>query len=340
MAHSHAGCQSPRDYFTEQLLTIFVCGGLGFVAIQLYRSDMLRHILAPQFHLPVLIGGIVVFVLVLLRAITVWREAGELVPVDSNDPTCRENHVHTASCNHLPGLPGAPNTDENLVDDHGHSHDMSWVFARMLILVFPITLYFLGIPNTGLSADAQRAALGNEVELQSSADLAQLASTATVKSEEEKDGIRVRVLQTDKGFQIREVTEKNKPPVYSVVAQAGIEMRFNDLTEAAFSEDKRRSYAGSTAILEGRFNPLSDKQFTLFRQKMTCCGQDSVMLKVRIISPQVVSRNYFDWVRVKGVIDFVKAPGAEERYVPVLRLQDVTDVTLIPKDQIKNEYEF
>lgn len=340
MAHSHAGCQSPRDYFTEQLLTIFVCGGLGFVAIQLYRTDMLRHILAPQFHLPVLIGGIVVFVMVVLRALTVWREAGELVPVDSDGPQCQENHVHSASCNHLPGLPGAPNTDENLVDDHGHSHDMSWVFARMLILVFPITLYFLGIPNSGLSADAQKAALGTDVELQG-ADLAQLATTATVNSVEEKpDGSVVRVLQTEKGFQIREVTEKGKPPVFSVIAQAGTEMRFNDLTEAAFSEDKRRSYAGTTAILEGRFKPLGDKEFTLFRQKMTCCGQDAVMLKVRIIAPQSVSRNYFDWVRVKGVIDFVKTPGPEGRYVPVLRLQDVTDVTLVPRDQIKNEYEF
>ena len=28
MVHSHLGCQSPRDYFTEQLLTILVCGCL------------------------------------------------------------------------------------------------------------------------------------------------------------------------------------------------------------------------------------------------------------------------------------------------------------------------
>ncbi len=102
MPHNHSGCQSPKDYFTEQLLTILVCGGLGFVAVQLYRYDMLKHILAPQFHLPVLVGGGVVFLLVILRAVTVWREAGELVPVDANDPTCRENHTHTAACNHLP----------------------------------------------------------------------------------------------------------------------------------------------------------------------------------------------------------------------------------------------
>ena len=53
MAHSHAGCQSPRDYFTEQLLTILVCGALAFVGIELYRSDRLRHILGS-----VLAGGV------------------------------------------------------------------------------------------------------------------------------------------------------------------------------------------------------------------------------------------------------------------------------------------
>lgn len=341
MPHNHTGCQSPKDYFTEQLLTILVCGGLGFVAIQLYLNDMLKHILAPQFHVPVLIGGIAVLFLIVIRAVSVWREAGELVPVDSNDPTCQQNHIHTAACNHLPGLPGAPNTDENLVDDHGHSHDMSWVFARMLILVFPVTLYFLDIPNAGLSPEAQARSLEGEVAFAGGASLSDLAATATEEKKEElPNGSIVRLLRTEKGIQIQETTEKGKAPTYTVVAQAGTEMRFNDLTEAAFSEEKRKSYEGTTAILEGRFKALSDKEFTLFRQKMTCCGPDAVMLKVRIIAPQAVNMNYFDWVRVKGVIDFIKTPGPDGRFVPVLRLQDVTDIQLIPPNQIKNQYEF
>ncbi|MFM8271786.1 MAG: hypothetical protein ACKODX_05565 [Gemmata sp.] len=341
MAHSHAGCQSPKDYFTEQLLTILVCGGLGFVAVQLYRYDMLKHILAPQFHVPVLVGGIVVFLLVLLRAVTVWREAGELVPAnDPGDPTCRENHVHTVACNHLPGLPGTPNTDENLVDDHGHSHDMSWVFARMLILVFPIALFALGIPNAGLSPEAQKKQLENEVPLDP-ATLKDMAAGSTVEGTESlPDGSSVRTLRTEKGIQLREVTPKGGEPTYSLVAQAGTEMRFNDLTEAAFDEGKRASFSGKTAIMEGRFQPLGAKEFTLFRQKMTCCGPDAVMLKVRIIAPQSVAGfNYFDWVRVKGVVEFIRAPGSG-RYVPVLRLLDISDIERIPKDKIKNEYEF
>jgi len=334
MPHSHAGCQSPRDYFTEQLLTILVCGGLGFVAVQLYLNDMLKHILAPQFHLPVLLGGLGIFLLVALRAVAVWREAGELQP--ANDLKCDQNHVHTAACNHLPGLPGG-DTDPALVDDHGHSHDMSWVFTRMLILVFPIALFALGIPNAGLSKEAQLKQLGLDVALdpETLKEMAKNAKVEDVKTE--SDGSTVRTLRTESGLLLREVVSSTGETKLSVIAQAGSEMRFNDLTEAAFDADKRKSYAGQTAILEGRFNRIGDKEFTLFRQKMTCCGTDTVMLKVRIIAPHAIGDfKYFDWVKVKGVIQFLKAPG-QVRYIPVVVLGDVTDVQIVP---VRNEYEF
>lgn len=338
MPHNHSGCQSPRDYFTEQLLTILVCGGLGFVAIQMYLNDMLRHILAPKFHLPVLIGGIAVLVVVALRSLAVWCEAGELVPA-SDDPTCQENHTHTAACNHLPGMPVVPNTDENLVDDHGHSHDMSWVFARMLILVFPIALFALGIPNSGLSAKGQLDSAGEDVALNAET-LKELAKTA--KEEEkrtEADGSIVRMLKTESGLLLREVTRPGGEPTLFVIPGNGEEMRFNTLTEAAFDADKRAALTNQTAIMEGRFKRLSDKEFTLFRMKMTCCGPDAVPLKVRIIAPYSVDRKDFDWVRVKGVVQFIQVPG-ENRYVPVIRLGDLSDMQVIPQDKIKNEYEF
>ena len=114
-------------------------------------------------------------------------------------------------------------------------------------------------------------------------------------------------------------------------------MRFNDLTEAALDADKRKAYEGRTAIMQGRFKRLGDKEFTLFRMKMTCCSPDAVTLKVRILAPQSVGEFAdFDWVQVKGVIQFIKAPG-QERYTPVLVLPDITDITRPP---IKNEFEF
>jgi len=339
MAHSHLGCQSPRDYFTEQLLTILVCGALGFVGIQMYLNDMLVYILAPQFHTAVLIGSIAVLGLVALRAVAVWREAGQLQPVD--DMTCQENHVHTAACNHLPGLPTGTTADPNVVEDHGHSHDMSWVFARMLILVFPVALFAMGIPNSGFSKDKQIKMAGNDVALDPET-LRTLAKDATQVGEitYEADGSQVRTLKTQTGLKIREVTPppgKGGEVKLSVIPEAGSEMRFNELKDAAMDEGKRKAYAGQTAIMEGRFRRLGDKEFTLFRMKMTCCGPDAVMLKVRIIAPQAVSGfSDFDWVRVKGVIQFIKAPN-DELYTPVLILGDIADVQ---HAKTKNEYEF
>lgn len=340
MAHSHSGCQSPRDYFTEQLLTILVCGALAFVGIEMYRNDMLRHILAPQFHLAVLIGSISVLVLVVVRAVSVWREAGALQPL--NDMNCQENHVHSAACDHLPGLPGAPNTDANLVDDHGHSHDMSWMFARMLILVFPVALFALGVPNSSFSKEGQLKRAGNDtaLNLDPKAIEAMAKDPATIEYrpfETQPDGTKVRELQAANGLKIREITPPNGETKYVVIPGEGTEMRFNDLTEAALDADKRKAYEGQTAIMQGRFKRLGDKEFTLFRMKMTCCGPDAVTLKVRILAPQAVGEfGDFDWVQVKGVIQFIKAPG-QERYTPVLVLPDITDITRQP---IKNEYEF
>lgn len=342
MAHSHLGCQSPRDYFTEQLLTILVCGGLGFVGIQMYRNDMLKHILAPQFHTAVLVGSIAVLVLVAVRAITVWREAGQLQPVD--DMTCQQNHVHTAACNHLPGLPLGTTPDENLVDDHGHSHDMSWVFARMLVLVFPIALFALGIPNSGFSQERLNKMLGEQKALNiDPEELKRMATdpaAVTLETSNEPDGSKVRVIQPpppNENLKVREVYPPAGLPTYSLVSSAGVPMTFNELNDAAFDADKRKALTGQTAILEGKFNRLGDKEFTLYRLKMTCCGPDAVMLKVRILAPQVPQAKEGEWVRVKGVIRFIKAPG-QERYTPVLMINDIAK-DIEPGIKVNNEYE-
>jgi hypothetical protein len=336
MAHSHLGCQSPRDYFTEQLLTILVCGALGFVGIQMYTGDMLKYILAPKFHDAVLVGSVAVLALVAVRAVAVWREAGQLQPLD--DMVCQENHVHTASCDHLPGLPTG---DGAVIDDHGHSHDMSWVFARMLVLVFPVALFALGIPNSGFSMERQKRMLGAEAALNLDPhELERMAKDPGTKVYEtgtEPDGSKVRLLQTPGGLKIREVVPLSGETKYAVVPDAGVKMSFNELKDAALDPDKRQSYTGQTAILEGRFSKLTDKEFTLFRLKMTCCGADAVPLKVRIIAPQVPAASPGEWVRVRGVIRFIKAPG-QESYTPVLIVGDIKDIERnVP---VGNEYEF
>ena len=214
-------------------------------------------------------------------------EAGQLQPLE--DMTCQENHVHTTACNHLTGLPTGDTPDANLMDDHGHSHDMSWVFARMLILVFPVALFALGIPNSGFSQEAQLKALGKEQALNLDPKvLEQMAKdprATEIKKTIEADGTVIRLIQgpatpeAPNGFKIRETIQYGTgEPKYVLVPDEGTTMTFNELNEAAFDADKRKAYAGQTAILQGRFRRLGEKEFTLFRLKMTCCGADAVPL--------------------------------------------------------------
>jgi hypothetical protein len=323
---------SASAYFTEQLLTILVAGLFGFVAVQMYRNGMLEKLLAPQFHTWVLGGGIAILLLVVIRAFAVWREAGEFQKL-VNDPNYPEGHVHTFDCGH----PHFRANDPDAVVDQGHNHDLSWVFARMLILIFPIALFFLGLPNASYSKERQLALVGNDSALGEEM-LESLAKDAAIVAEKTlENGDIQTTLKSKTGLMIRETTPAGGgKPIRELIGGEGRRMSFNDLNDAAFDEAKRESLQGQTAILEGRFKRLADKEFSLFRLKMTCCAADTVPLKVRIVVPQALSGyTDFDWVQVSGQIQFLKAPG-QDRYIPVVMVADITNVK---KTEPKNEYE-
>lgn len=327
------------DYFTEQLLGIMVCGALGFVAVRMYTNNTLKFILTPAFHLPVLLGGIGVLVMIVLfRAISVWKEAGALQHAGhAHGPECTENHVHGPNCDHDHAYPGG-----HAHDHSGHSHDLSWVFVTMLILVVPVALFICGLPNGNMAklaviAEAKLEGRDAPDEQAAGVDYAALAKDATVlESTTKDDGTKVRLLLTANNLKIRETTAPGKEPKYKLEGGEGSRMRFNDLNDAAFDEAKRKSLEGQTAILEGRFTRIADKEFTLRRPKMTCCVADSVTLKVRIVVPQALSGFAdYDWVSVKGQIQFFKVPN-QERYIPAIVVADITDVR---KGEPENEYE-
>ena len=317
-AHHHHG-ESMRDYFTEQLLTICVCGLFGFVAIEMYVDNRLSF-LDSKFHNWVLGGGIGIMTMVLLRAISVWKEAGKYQGSGhAHGPNCEGvdcNHVHI------------PGDEEHTHDhDHGHSHDMSWVIARMLILVFPVALFFLGLPNSTFSAEEQLKRAGRDTAL-ATETLEEYAKDAAVEEQKYDDNgqISYRVLKTKTGLKLKQTFLPNGKSSFEVLGGEPIRVKFSELNDAAYNAGERDFLQGQTAILEGRFKRLADKEFTLFRMKMTCCKADEVPLKVRIIVPQALSNfNNFDWVKVKGQIQFLKIPN-QEQYVPVLLIAHVSDV--------------
>lgn len=307
MAHSHH--HSLKDYFTEQLLTLLVCGAFGFTAIQLYRQDRLTKLLNPDFFPWVLGGGIAILLMVVFRMIAVWKEAGEY--------QANAAHVHGADCNHV-NITGNDDHDH----DHGdHSHDMSWFLARMLILFFPVGLFLLGLPNGSLGAprDNDRA-LGGDT-------LKDLAKDATIEEVENQGGTLVRMLKTKTGLRILEKTLPNGEVKLELMrGENSIAMKFSELNDAAYDAGKRESLQGEQLVLEGHFKPMADKEFALYRYKMTCCAADAVPLKVRIIVPQALSGyKESEWVQVKGQIQFIQIPGKND-YVPVLLVADINDI--------------
>lgn len=143
--HDHAHGAGENNYFLDQICSVAVCGALAFVGIMMYTSGMLSWILAPAFWAPVLVGGIALALLVTIRVVTLWREAGEAR--DAGEHAHAHDHAHAHAHSH----------------DHDHSHD--WAPWRYAILILPIVLYFLNLPNQGFSAERlQQMIKGEDIQ--------------------------------------------------------------------------------------------------------------------------------------------------------------------------------
>src|SRR5579875_2072928 len=147
MAHDHSHGDH-NAYYLNQLFTIAVCGALGGVAVMLWWSGTITLMLHPKFFLWVLLGGMTLLVLVVLRAAAVWRSVDDLtaVPDHTHDHDhCGHDHDH---CHH------DHDHDHGHDHDHDHGHDHGWAPWRYVVLLLPVVLYFLNLPNQGFSADA------------------------------------------------------------------------------------------------------------------------------------------------------------------------------------------
>ena len=162
MAHDHH--HGGSTYYLDQLCTIAACGALGGVSILMYAlrgpdgKPKLEYILAPQFFIPVLLGGITLITLVAIRAVTLCQEAGRAADHVHGHDCCGHDHEHGHEHVHDHHHDDEHNHDHahvhshNYAHDHGHEH--GWTPARYAVLMLPIVLYFLNLPNSSFSAEA------------------------------------------------------------------------------------------------------------------------------------------------------------------------------------------
>jgi uncharacterized repeat protein (TIGR03943 family) len=275
MAHDHAHDHSQGStYYLDQLCTIAACGGLGGVAVMMYLDGRLGYILTPFFFMPVLVGGVALLAMVVVRAITLWREAGKVSTHHHEHHDHGHDHDHGDHDHH----------DHDHAHDHAHDHghDHGWTPARYAVLMLPIALYFLNLPNSTFSAATYASIMSH--------DQINLGTT-------------------------------------SVASKEGLVLGFKELANAVYDEGTMKAMQGKTGRLKGMYSPLgNDKQFTLFRVRMTCCAADAMPVGVVIVSDENITRiRPKDWVEVEGQIQFHKPPGKKDP-VPVLYVKSASQV--------------
>ncbi len=265
--HTHAHSHADGEYYLEQLLTILVCGALGTVAVVMYANKMLALLLAPEFHVWVLAGGIVLLVLTAIRGAALWVAVGP-------SPTVAEAHAHGPDCDHTHDHGHTPAGGH-----HGHDHAPGAMYLKVIPFALPVLMCVMGLPNQSFSKEWVERRLGT---------VDTIADKALTESAN-KDVI---------GFD------------------------FNELNAAAYDEAKRAEFEGRRIKVKGQLKKVSQKDYQLFKLKMTCCAADVIPLKARIRSEVVIPESEFkdyDWVTVEGTLQFVELPE-KRQFLPVIRI--------------------
>jgi len=293
-------------------------------------KSMLGIILTPSFHWMVLAAGIGLVVCAAIRAVAVWFEAGQIRSAaghtHTHGPDCCHDHAHDhdhahehhhdhdhdhdhaacahdhdhdhdhAACAHEHGPDCKHDHEPALAHVHGpgddHGHDHGWSPWRYTLLLFPVTLFFLNLPNGFSDPD----------------HLERISSSAVLENIEMRPDTKAREGEVvNLGFKELEQA-------------AYLAERRDDL------EGKTTTLKGQ--YLPGR----AATTFRLVREKMTCCYADAITLDVHIISPQpLTDLKKGQWLAVTGQIQFRKVEGTDQ-YKPVLQLRSAKDVVPIPPE--------
>ena len=189
--HHHGG----SDYYLQQLLTIFICGAFGVVGLLMYfvlagqgvtdantgaPLTKLGVLLVPGFHIWVLIGSLLLLAVTIVRGVALWKSAG--AGQHQHHDHHHHDHKPGEACDHPSHAhdhhdhkPGEQcDHPSHAHDHHGHDHDHGDhsaddhshgnIYWRVVVLLFPIVIYLMGMPDGTFSAEYQtRRVKDNEV---------------------------------------------------------------------------------------------------------------------------------------------------------------------------------
>lgn len=157
MAHGHT--HDHAGFYAEQICTVVISGALGAVASILYLQGTLRFMLAEKFHIWVLLGGITLLALAIVRVMGLGRALAARRVGQNHAGLHEHGHEHPAEDHHHHKDRG--HCDHGHAQEHefqpvaadcDHGHDHGWSPWRYALLLLPIVLFLLQLPNQGFSS--------------------------------------------------------------------------------------------------------------------------------------------------------------------------------------------
>ena len=201
------------------------------------------------------------------------------------------SHSHSHSHSHAQ----TQEASHGVHDDHDHGVS-PW---KYVVLSIPVALFFLELPNGGFSADR-------------------------VKNEFSKESVAVQRVTKSMAGALGGV------PILIFKNPNPIPLRFNELSMMSGREATRKANSGRIGLLKGQFQPIGEKNFTLYRFKRSCCATDAVPIEVRIIcefeDKTIEQFRAGDWVEIKGEIQFAPYPSKPGEYLPCLVISDISNI--------------
>jgi hypothetical protein len=161
MVRNHDHHHDPNTFHYEQLFTIGVCVLLSLATVMWWVRAVLATedtgprgltlFIAQRFHPLVLAGGIGLFALVVVRAVAIWRSVARAA--DGRESGAEHGHsCHEGCGNEHRKIAESPVTSHGHSHGHGHGHDHGWAPWRYVVLLLPVLLFVLDLPNDGLAA--------------------------------------------------------------------------------------------------------------------------------------------------------------------------------------------
>jgi hypothetical protein len=351
MAHDHNHFHSKEDlnsYLVQQLFTIFISGALGAVALSLYAQGMLGRFLATPFHKWVVLGGSGLLLLVVIRAIALWRFVGNLPPIHDHAHDNAHDHVHDhqhddACCGHS--------------HDHDHAHAHAHAASNQAVTTPAaggLSLNVLAspappasLPLAGATAEPHHHDHDHDHDCCGHDHDHGHDQAPAVEEEDGHDhdhgwapwrvvllmlpvvlyflNLPSPVLGSDyKPIVIGDLDTSNRDGADGD-GKVDYDVGFTELENASLRPDLRANYSSKTVRLVGQYVNIDDQHFTLVRLKMNCCAPDAIPIKaVIVIDPtkakeskmaRLDPRQYRNkWVEVVGQVHFFNRRGTNEFY--------------------------